>query len=174
MLVDAVPRIDLANLILDLKEKSRRCLREVIEAYQEKLLDELCGRRRCPNGRYKRTGSARRLKTIITTLGVVRFRTLKVKNQSTGETFTPILNVLDVRGRKYTRQVKAECAELTSKLSYGNTREEYYRLTGLLIPKSTIHGFTQELGPAMLLLAITVGCGTVELISPKLTIDICF
>jgi hypothetical protein len=128
----------------------------VIEESQEKLLNELCGRRGSPNGIYSRAGSGRRLKTIITTLGVVRFRTLKVKNQSTGETFTPILDVLDVRGRKYTRQVKAECAELTSKLSYGDTREEYNRLKGVLIPKSTIHSFTQELAPVMLQACLTL------------------
>jgi hypothetical protein len=46
--------------------------------------------------------------------------------------------------------VKTECAELTSKLSYGDTREEYNRLKGVRIPKSTIHNFTQELAPAML------------------------
>jgi hypothetical protein len=47
--------------------------------------------------------------------------------------------------------VKAECAELTSKLSYGDTREEYHRLTGVWIPKSTIHGFTQQIAPDMLM-----------------------
>ena len=150
MLLDGLPRIDLADLIEKLKEKDRRCLSEAIEAYQEKLLDELCGKKRKPNGTYRRAGSGRRLKTIVTTLGVVRFRTLKVKNHATGETLTPILDILDVRGRRYTRQVKAQCAELTSKLSYGDTSEEYHRLTGVRIPKSTIHGFTQEIAPGML------------------------
>jgi len=106
VLVDAVPRIDLANLIEELKTKSRESLLEAVEAYQERLLDELCGKKRKPNGTYRRAGSGRRLKTIVTTLGVVRFRTLKVKNRATGETLTPILDILDVRGRKYTRQVK--------------------------------------------------------------------
>jgi hypothetical protein len=46
--------------------------------------------------------------------------------------------------------VKAQCTELTSKLSYGDTSEEYHRLTGLRVPKSTIHGFTQEIAPDML------------------------
>ena len=104
MLVDAVPRIDLANLIEELKTKSRESLLEAVEAYQERLLDELCGKKRKPNGTYRRAGSGRRLKTIVTTLGVVRFRTLKVKNHATGETLAPILDILDVRGRKYTRQ----------------------------------------------------------------------
>jgi len=137
VLVDAVPRIDLANLIEELKTKNRESLLEAVEAYQERLLDELCGKKRKPNGTYRRAGSGRRLKTIVTTLGVVRFRTLKVKNHATGETLTPILDILDVRGRKYTRQVKAQCAELTSKLSYGDTREEYHRLTGLRVPYTT-------------------------------------
>lgn len=150
VLVDAIPRIDLASLIEELKEKSRRSLKEALESYQARLLDELCGEKRKPNGIYRRAGSARRPKTIITSLGVVKFRLLKVKKEATGETMTPILDVLDVRGRKYTRQVKAECAELTSKLSYGDASEEYNRLTGVLIPKSTIHGFTQKLAPGML------------------------
>lgn len=150
VLVDAVPRIDLANLIEELKTKNRESLVEAIEVYQERLLDELCGKKRKTNGTYRRAGSGRRLKTIVTTLGMVRFRTLKVKNHATGETLTPILDILDVRGRKYTRQVKAQCAELTSKLSYGDTSEEYHRLTGLRIPKSTIHGFTQEIASGML------------------------
>ena len=137
MLVDAVPRIDLANLIEELKTKSMESLLEAVEAYQERLLDELCGEKRKPNSTYRRAGSGRRLKTIVTTLGVVRFRTLKVKNHATGETLTPILDILDVRGRKYTRQVKVQCAELTSKLSYGDTREEYHRLTGLRVPYTT-------------------------------------
>lgn len=110
MLVDAVPRIDLANLIEELKTKSRESLLEAVEAYQERLLDELCGEKRKPNSTYRRAGSGRRLKTIVTTLGVVRFRTLKVKNHATGETLTPILDILDVRGRKYTRQVKVQSA----------------------------------------------------------------
>jgi len=150
VLVDAVPAIDLANLIEELKTKNRESLLQAVEVYQERLLDELCGKKRRPNGIYRRAGSAPRLKTIVTSLGVVRFRMLKAKNHATGETLTPILDILDVRGRKYTRQVKAECAELTSKLSYGDTREEYHRLTGLWIPKSTIHGFTQEIAPDML------------------------
>ena len=74
-----------------------------------------------------------------------------MKNHATGETFTPILDILNVRGHRYTRQVKAQCAELTSKLSYDDTREEYHRLTGVWIPKSTIHGFTQQIAPDMLM-----------------------
>jgi len=150
VLVDTVPRIDLADLIEELKTKSRDSLLEAIEVYQEKLLDELCGKKRKPNRIYRRAGSNRRPKTIITPLGMIQFKTWKVKNHATGETLTPILDILDVRGRKYTRQVKAQCAELTSKLSYGDTSEEYHRLTGLRIPKSTIHGFTQELAAGML------------------------
>jgi hypothetical protein len=151
LFVDAVPRIDLADLIEELKTKSRDSLRDAIEAYQERLLDELCGKKRKPSGIYRRPGSNRRPKTIMTPLGMVQFKTWKVKNHVTGENFTPILDILDVRGRRYTRQVKAECAELTSKLSYSDTREEYHRLTGVWIPKSTIHGFTQELAPDMLM-----------------------
>jgi len=150
VLVDTVPRIILADLIEELKTKSRDSLLEAIEVYQEKLLDELCGKKRKPNRIYKRAGSNQRPKTIITPLGMIQFKTWKVKNHATGETLTPILDILDVRGRKYARQVKAQCAELTSKLSYGDTREEYHRLTGLRIPKSTIHGFTQELTAGML------------------------
>jgi hypothetical protein len=150
VLLDAIPRIDLADLIEDLKEKDRRSLSEAIEAYQENLLDELCGKKRKPNQIYRRAGSNRRPKTIMTPLGMVQFKTWKVENHATGETLTPILDILDVRGRKYTRQVKAQCAELTSKLSYGDTSEEYHRLTGVWIPKSTIHAFTQELAPGML------------------------
>jgi len=150
VLVDAVPRIDLADLIEELKTKNRESLAEAIEVYQERLLDELCGKKRKPNRVYRRAGSNRRPKTIMTPLGMVQFKTLKVENHETGETLTPILDILDVRGRRYTRQVKAECAELTSKLSYGDTSEEYHRLTGVWIPKSTIHGFTQELAAGML------------------------
>jgi len=74
--VDELPRIDLADLIEGLKEKDRRCLSEAIEAYQEKLLDELCGLKYKPkpNGIYRRAGSNRRPKTIVTPLGVVRFK----------------------------------------------------------------------------------------------------
>jgi len=54
VLVDAVPRIDLANLIEELKTKSRESLLEAIEVYQERLLDELCGKKRKPNGTYRR------------------------------------------------------------------------------------------------------------------------
>jgi hypothetical protein len=152
VLLDGLPRIDLADLIEGLKEKDRRCLSEVIEAYQEKFLDELCGLKYKPepNSVYRRAGSNRRPKTIVTPLGVVRFKTWKVKNHVTGEVFTPLLYILQVQRRKYTRPVKAQCAELTSKLSYGDAREEYHRLTGVLIPKSTIHGFTQEIAPGML------------------------
>jgi len=58
VLVDAVPAIDLANLIEELKTKNRESLLQAIEVYQERLLDELCGKKRRPNGIYRRAGSA--------------------------------------------------------------------------------------------------------------------
>jgi len=39
VLVDAVPRIDLTNLIEELKTKNRESLVEAIEVYQERLLE---------------------------------------------------------------------------------------------------------------------------------------
>jgi hypothetical protein len=90
--------MDLANLIEEFKTKKGESLLEAIEAHQERILDELCRKKRKPNGTSMRAGSGRRLKT---TRGVVTFRTLKAKNHATGETLTLILDILDVRGRVY-------------------------------------------------------------------------
>ncbi|MEM2964704.1 MAG: hypothetical protein QXE22_04555, partial [Candidatus Bathyarchaeia archaeon] len=98
-----------------------------------------------PDGVYRRAGSNRRPKTIVIPLGIVRFKTWKVKNHITGETITPILYILQAPRRKYTRQVNAECAELTSKLAATLKRQGYREASRFITRNSRLPVTSDEL-----------------------------
>lgn len=118
--------------------KTAFSLKARIEALQEKVIDDLVekGWRR----------AATYTRTLVTMLGVLDLRIVKVRNMVTGRVSSPILDMLEVRRRKYSREVRIVCADMAARLSYNDSRIEFERTTGITIPKRTIHSFVQEIG----------------------------
>ncbi|MBS7614899.1 hypothetical protein KEJ18_04125 [Candidatus Bathyarchaeota archaeon] len=66
------------------------------------------------------------------------------------KTSSPILDALDVKRRKYARDVRMKLAEFASKMSYNDSSLEFETATGVHVPKRTIHSFVQEIAPPLL------------------------
>jgi len=107
--------IDLAKLIEDARCRSKRELVRLIEGRQEELVYELCGPRYSRGHPYRRGGSYTR--RLVTSLGEVRFKARKVVRRVDGRVYTPILEALDIKRRRYSRNVRMNCAEFASKMS---------------------------------------------------------
>jgi len=143
-----ISHIDLTELAEKARIHSRRELVSLIERRQEELVYELCGPRYSRCHPYRRGGSYTR--RLVTSLGEVRFKVKKVVSRTDGRVSTPILDALDIKRRRYSRDVRMKCAEFASKMSYGDASTEYETATGIRVPKRTIHGFVQELAPRLL------------------------
>ena len=120
----------------------------LIEERQEELVYGLCGPRHSRSYPCRRGGSY--AKRLITGLGEIMFKVRKVIRRVDGRMSSPILKALDVRRRRYSRDVRMSCAEFASKMSYGDASTEYETATGIHVPKRTIHAFVQELAPRLL------------------------
>jgi len=143
-----ISHIDLAELAEQVRIHSGRGLVSLIERRQEELVEELCGPRYSKGHPYRRGGSYTR--RLVTGLGEIRFRVRKVVRRVDGRVSSPILEALDVRRRRYSKEVRMNCAEFASKMSYGDASIEYEAVTGVHVPKRTIHGLVQELAPKLL------------------------
>jgi len=142
--------IDLAELTENARCHSKRELVRLIERRQEELVDELCGPRYCRGQGYRYRRGASYTKRLVTSLGEVRFRVARVVRRTDGRVYSPILDALDVRRRRYSRDVRMICVEFASKMSYGDASMEFETATGIQVPKRTIHSFVQELAPRLL------------------------
>ena len=60
------------------------------------------------------------------------------------------MKALEVKGRRYSRDVRIACSEYASKMSYGDASLEYMTGTGVRVPKRTIHMWVRELAPRLL------------------------
>ena len=87
--------IDLAEMTENARCRSKRELVRLIERRQEELVDELCGPRYSRSHTYRRGGSY--TKTLITGLGMVRFRVKRVIRRIDDTVRSPILEALDVK-----------------------------------------------------------------------------
>ena len=143
-----IPHIDLAELAEQARTRSRRELVSLIERHQEQLVEELCGPRYGRGHPHRRGGSY--TKSLVTCLGEIRFKAKKIIRRSDGKTATPILEVLDVKRRRYSRGIRMRLAEFASKMSYGDACLEFETATGVHVPKRTIHGFVGEIAPRLL------------------------
>jgi len=114
----------------------------LIEERQEELILELCGPKYSRSHPYKRAGTY--TKTLVTSLGTIKFKVKRVKGRKDGRTFSPILDSLDVNRRKYTRDVRMKLAEFASKMSYNDASMEFETATGVHVPKRTIHSFVRR------------------------------
>lgn len=128
-------------------ELGKMVLKTILERRQEELVNELCGPKHSRGYAFTRNGSKKR--SVNTKLGSIGLRVNRVKNEKTGNTFKPLLQLLGLNGKEhYTKDVKMDCADTATKLSYRDSVEEA-RKRGLRVSKSTIHAFVQEIGPVM-------------------------
>jgi len=114
------------------RTKNARChsTRELVrlkERRPEELVDELRGPRYSRGHIYRRGGSY--TKRLITSLGMIRFRVKRVVRRTDGKVYSPILEGLDVKQRKYSRDVRMKCVEFASKISYGDAGIEFETAT---------------------------------------------
>ena len=140
--------IDLSHLIKRANGHSQNELVRLIEERQEELILEFCGPKYSRSHPYKRGGSY--TKTLVTGIGVIRFKVKRVIRRIDGRTSSPILDALDVRCQKYSRDVRMKLAEFASKMSYNDSRLEFETATGVHVPKRTIHSFVKEIAPKLL------------------------
>ena len=120
----------------------------LIEERQEEIILELCSPKYSRSHPYKRGGSY--TKTLVTSLGTIRFKVKRVIRRKDGRTSSPILDALDVRRRKYSHDVRMKLADFASKMSYNDASLEFRTATGAQVPKRTIHSFVQEIAPPLL------------------------
>jgi hypothetical protein len=143
-----IPHIDLAELAEQARASSRRELVTLIERRQETLVEELCGPS-YSRGRPHRRGSAY-TKRLVTHLGEIAFKVKRIINRRDGGVRSPILEALDIKGRKYSRGVRMRLVEFASTMSIRDALREYETSTGIRVPKRTIHSFVQEIAPGLL------------------------
>ena len=140
--------IDLAGLIERVKGLSREELVWLVEQHQEMLIQELCGPKYSRSHEYRRGSSY--FKTLTTGVGKVRFRVKRVIRRIDNAVKSPILEALDVKRKRYARDVRMKCVDFASKMSYQDASEEFEEATGVHVPKRTIHGFVQQIAPRLL------------------------
>jgi len=140
--------IDLTDLIECSNGRSRLELVRLIEDRQERMIRKLCGPKYSRSHQYRR-GSAY-TKTVVTSLGTIKFKVKKVISKADNTVYSPILEALDVKRRKYSRDVRMKLAEFASKMSYNDSSLEFETSTGVHVPKRTIHSFVQEIAPPLL------------------------
>lgn len=119
--------------------KTAESLAESIETYQSRIAVGLI-----QSGGWERAASYAR--TLVTKLGKLRIRVVKLRNTSTREISSPILDVLSIRRLKYSNDMRIVLADMAARLSYDDSRKQFKEITGVEVPKRTIHSFVQEIG----------------------------
>jgi len=131
----------------EVHQQSREELKRLIEDKQDALIGSLCGIMYNGGRAFYIAGSYRR--ELVTRLGPVEFRVVKVRSTLDGRICSPILDRLDIRGRRYALDVRMLCVDAASRLSYADASTEMENATGLCIPKRTIHSFLAEIAPQL-------------------------
>lgn len=132
--------IDLSDLIEAQELKSVESLSESIQKYQDRIVAFLVE----PGGGWERAASYS--KTLVTKLGMLEIRVIKLRNKSTGKINSPILDLFSIRRKKYSSDVRMILADMAARLSYDDSRKQFMQITGVEVPKRTIHSFVQEIG----------------------------
>jgi hypothetical protein len=146
--VNAAFPIDLADIVEDLSIHSRVELVRRVEEWQEQLTMKLCGRKYSRDHPFKRAGSYAR--KLVTAVGTVNFRAQKVIDRADKTISTPILECLDIKRRRYSRDLRMKLAEYASKMSYQDASVTFETATGIHVPKRTIHRFVHEVAEPLL------------------------
>jgi hypothetical protein len=102
-------------------------------------------------------GAAHYTKGLVTGLGMIMFRVERVDRRTDGRVYSPILEALDGKQRKYSRDVRMKCVEFASKMSYGDASTELETAKGIHVPKRTIYSFLQQIAPRLLELNRALG-----------------
>ena len=131
--------IDLSSLIEDQRIKTSESLKASIEAYQEEILN------RFPVD-WSHAGTYP--KELVTSIGRVSLTVIRMKRPAAqcGGTTSPILDALSIRRKKYSRELRMSLASKASRMSYGDAQKDFQESSRLVVPKTTIHSFVQEVG----------------------------
>ena len=118
MEVDTLWRLDFGSLLSEAEFLGTRALEEVMEAFQVRILDDLCGEglgdgRRC----FVRWGS--RTRTLVKRVGTVYPGIRRARDRLSGRTFAPLLVALGIQRKRYSPEVRLCAAELGTPTSYG-------------------------------------------------------
>ena len=140
-----VADIDLSNMTDEVHKQSKDELKRLIEDKQDALISSLCGIMYNGGRAFYIAGSYRR--ELVTGLGTIELRVVKVRSTIDGRICSPILDALGIRGRKYALDVRMMCVDMASRLSYADASTEVENSTGLSVPKRTIHSFLAEIAP---------------------------
>jgi hypothetical protein len=140
-----VADIDLSNMTDEVHKQSKDELKRLIEDKQDALISSLCGIMYNGGRAFYIAGSYRR--ELVTRLGTIELRVVKVRSTIDGRICSPILDALGIRGRKYALDVRMMCVDMASRLSYADASTEVENSTGLSVPKRTIHSFLAEIAP---------------------------
>ncbi len=140
--------IDLMDLVERSNGYSRSELVRLIEERQGELIRRLCGPKYSRRHPCKRGSSY--TKTLVTSIGKIGFRVKRVIRRVGDVVSSPILDALDVKRRRYSRDVRMKVVEFASKMSYRDASLEFETATGVHVPERTIHSFVQEVAPPLL------------------------
>ncbi|MGB9914442.1 MAG: ISH6 family transposase [Candidatus Bathyarchaeales archaeon] len=140
--------IDIAEIIENINGHSKFELVRQIQKRQEQIITQLCGPKHSRNYSFKRAGSY--TKELVTAIGTVNFKVQKVKSRADNTINSPILEYMDLKRRKYSKDLRMKLAEYASKMSYQDASIEFETATGIHVPKRTIHRFVQEIAPKLL------------------------
>ena len=132
--------IDLTALIEDQRIKTAENLKTSIETYQEEIIDRLL-----PAG-WSRSGTYP--KEFVTSIGRVTLTVIRMKRPPSkkGGTTSPILDVLSIRRKRYSDELRMLLASKASRMSYGDAQKDFQESSSLVVPKTTIHSFVQDVG----------------------------
>jgi hypothetical protein len=140
-------QIDLPEIETNVQKQALNELVKLIHENQNQLIDQICGQKYSRNHPFKRSGSY--AKTVITSIGPIRIRVQRITRRTDNATSSPILEQLDIKHRKYSRDLRMKLADFASKMSYSDASIEFNEATGIHVPKRTIHSFVQEIAPQL-------------------------
>ena len=146
--VNAAFPIDLAEIVQDVNVHSRFELVKRVNERREQIIMNLCGPKYSRNHSFKRAGSY--IKKLTTAIGTISFKVQKVRNRIDNSITSPILEYLDLKRRKYSKDLRMKLAEYASKMSYQDASLEFETATGIHVPKRTIHRFVHEIAKPLL------------------------
>jgi DNA-binding Lrp family transcriptional regulator len=146
--VNAAFPIDLAELIQEINVDTKSRLVKRIEELQDRIILKLCGPKYSRNHPFKRASSY--TKQLRTAMGTVNFKVQKIRNPDDNAVSSPILECLDVKRRRYSKDLRMKLAEYASKMSYQDASLEFETATGIRVPKRSIHRFVHEVAQPLL------------------------
>lgn len=138
------PVIDLSALMQEAREQTSEALLEVLMDAQEALITGF-KKERLPDGSARYVGNGTYEKPVVTSFGGVRMRVQRLIDRLRECTVSPFLDALDIRGKRYTNDLRLACAEEATRTSYREAEQSVQSTTGIRVPARTIWNFVQDL-----------------------------